>query len=119
MLLTCELDLLGRVLGKEHADTLTSVSNLAVVLRDQGKYEAAEEMDRRALEGKKKGASSSGFGNSAPCFGERESSVRHTTPQPNLSHCATPGRISQDPVVGCWWRMFTIQCPFSPHDYLS
>lgn len=30
--------------------TLTSVSNLALVLRDQGKYEASEAMNRRALE---------------------------------------------------------------------
>ena len=35
----------------EHPDTLTSVSNLVLVLQYQGKYEAAEEMNRRALEG--------------------------------------------------------------------
>lgn len=34
--------------------TLTSVSNLAEVLRFQGKYEAAEEMSRRALAGYEK-----------------------------------------------------------------
>ena len=33
-----------RVLGKEHPDTLTSMNNLAEVLRGQGKYEQAEEM---------------------------------------------------------------------------
>jgi len=38
------------VLGKEHPDTLTSVSILAPVLQDQGKYEEAEVMRRRALE---------------------------------------------------------------------
>ena len=40
-----------RTLGKEHPDALGSVSNLASVLRDQGKCEAAEEMNRRALDG--------------------------------------------------------------------
>jgi hypothetical protein len=39
------------VLGVEHPDTLNSVSNLALVLQDQGKYEAVEEMNRRALKG--------------------------------------------------------------------
>jgi hypothetical protein len=42
------------VLGKEHPSTLMSVGNLASVLGSQGKYEAAEEMNRRALEGKEK-----------------------------------------------------------------
>ncbi|KAH6667983.1 hypothetical protein B0J14DRAFT_519380 [Halenospora varia] len=40
-----------KALGKEHPDTLTSVSSLAVVLWKQGKYEQAEEMHRRELEG--------------------------------------------------------------------
>jgi hypothetical protein len=35
-----------RVLGKEHPDTLTSMSNLASVLKDQGKDEQAEEADK-------------------------------------------------------------------------
>ena len=34
--------------------TLSSLSLLALVLQDQGKYEAAEEMNRRALEGREK-----------------------------------------------------------------
>ena len=34
----------------EHPDTLTRVSNVALVLRHQGKYEATEAMNRRALE---------------------------------------------------------------------
>ena len=34
--------------------TLNSLSLLALVLQDQGKYEAAEEMNRRALEGREK-----------------------------------------------------------------
>ena len=38
------------MLGPEHPDTLISMNNLAEVLRDQGKYQAAEEMHRRALE---------------------------------------------------------------------
>ncbi|KAF2180627.1 TPR-like protein, partial [Zopfia rhizophila CBS 207.26] len=37
-------------LGKEHPDTLTSLSNLAWALRNQGKQKEAEAMDRRALE---------------------------------------------------------------------
>ena len=49
-----------KVLGKEHPDTLTSVNNLASVLQGQGKHEEAEQMNRRALEGREgagKGAS--------------------------------------------------------------
>ena len=37
------------VLGKERPDTLMIMSNLANVLRDQGKYEEEEEMHRQAL----------------------------------------------------------------------
>ena len=37
------------LLGPEHPDTLTSMSNLAWVLSHQGKYEAAEEMHREVL----------------------------------------------------------------------
>jgi hypothetical protein len=37
------------VLGKEHPGTLTSMNNLAGVLREQGKYEQAEEMHRQVL----------------------------------------------------------------------
>jgi tetratricopeptide (TPR) repeat protein len=40
------------LLEVNHPDTLTSVSDLAAVLRDQGQYEAAEAMNRRALEGR-------------------------------------------------------------------
>jgi len=40
------------LLGMDHLDTLTSLSNLATVLELQGKYAAAEEMERRALEGR-------------------------------------------------------------------
>jgi tetratricopeptide (TPR) repeat protein len=40
-----------KVLGVEHPDTLTSVSQLGTVLERQGKYEEAESMYRRALEG--------------------------------------------------------------------
>ena len=41
-----ELGLRETVLGKEHPDTLTSVNNLAGVLRDQGKYEQTKETCR-------------------------------------------------------------------------
>jgi Tetratricopeptide repeat len=33
-------------MGKEHPSTLMSMNNLAMVLRNQGKYEQAEEMLR-------------------------------------------------------------------------
>ncbi|KAF1943365.1 kinesin light chain 1 [Clathrospora elynae] len=38
-----------KVLGLEHPDTLTSISNLASVLDRQGKYEEAESMNRQTL----------------------------------------------------------------------
>ena len=37
------------MLGKEHPSTLMSMNSLAMVLKDQGKYEQAEEMLRQAL----------------------------------------------------------------------
>jgi len=40
-----------KALGKRHPNTLTSVSNLALTLQYQGKYEAAELMARPALDG--------------------------------------------------------------------
>ncbi|KAK3613285.1 hypothetical protein LTR22_028216, partial [Elasticomyces elasticus] len=43
-----------KALGPEHPDTLTSVSDLPLVLQSQGKYEAAEEMNWRALKGREK-----------------------------------------------------------------
>ena len=43
-----------KVLGKEHPDTLTSVSNLALILEYQGMHEEAEAMNRRALNGYEK-----------------------------------------------------------------
>jgi hypothetical protein len=42
------------VLSVEHLDTLKSVSNLASVLQDQGKYAVAEKMNRRALAGRER-----------------------------------------------------------------
>ncbi|KXJ84799.1 P-loop containing nucleoside triphosphate hydrolase protein, partial [Microdochium bolleyi] len=42
------------VLGTEDSDTLASVSILALVLQYQGKYEEAEMMNRRALDGREK-----------------------------------------------------------------
>jgi hypothetical protein len=38
-------------LGANHPYTLTSVSNLTLVLERRGRYEEAELMNRRALEG--------------------------------------------------------------------
>jgi hypothetical protein len=43
-----------KVLGMDHSSTLISVSNLALVLQDQGKYEKTEEINRRVLKRKKK-----------------------------------------------------------------
>ncbi|CUS07621.1 unnamed protein product, partial [Tuber aestivum] len=43
-----------KTLGPDHPHTLTSVSNLAAVLRCQGKYSESEMIDRRALEGSEK-----------------------------------------------------------------
>ena len=40
------LGLDGTALGKEHSGTLTSMNNLAGVLRDQSKYKQAEEIQR-------------------------------------------------------------------------
>ena len=42
------------MLGPEHPYTLTSVSKLGSVLESLGKYEDAEAMHRRALEGREK-----------------------------------------------------------------
>jgi hypothetical protein len=42
------------VLGLEYLDTLSSVNNLSLDLKSQGKYEEAEAIYRRALEGYKK-----------------------------------------------------------------
>jgi tetratricopeptide (TPR) repeat protein len=43
------LGLTETVLGKEHPSTLTSMNNLAMLLRNQGKHEEAESMYRQAL----------------------------------------------------------------------
>ena len=45
---------MGKGLGPVHPDTLIGVSNLGWVLWRQGKYEEAEGMHRRALEGRDK-----------------------------------------------------------------
>jgi hypothetical protein len=44
------LELREKVLGLEHPDILATRNNLALVLRDRDKSEAAEEMHRQALE---------------------------------------------------------------------
>ena len=43
-----------KVLGREHLDTLTSMSNLASVLSSQGKYEEAEAINQQTLARKEK-----------------------------------------------------------------
>ena len=43
-----------RVLGVDHPDTLGSVNNLGMLLKEQGKLEEAETMLRRNLEGESK-----------------------------------------------------------------
>ncbi|CUS15720.1 unnamed protein product, partial [Tuber aestivum] len=43
-----------KILGPDHPDTLTSVNNLATVLKTQGKYDESEVMHRHALEGREK-----------------------------------------------------------------
>ncbi|KAI3326449.1 kinesin light chain 1 [Xylariaceae sp. AK1471] len=43
------LRLREEVLGREHPSTLSSMNNLAMVLRSQGKYEEAEKMHRQTL----------------------------------------------------------------------
>ncbi|KAL1640170.1 hypothetical protein SLS61_010263, partial [Didymella pomorum] len=44
----------SEVLGREHPDALTSISQLGSVLVSQGKYDEAEVMHRQALEGREK-----------------------------------------------------------------
>ncbi|KAI9684109.1 MAG: hypothetical protein M1829_003379 [Trizodia sp. TS-e1964] len=44
------IELREKVLGPEHPDTLTSMSNLAGVINHQGKYEEAEAMNRHVTE---------------------------------------------------------------------
>ena len=41
------LQLMVKVLGKDHPDTLPSMNNLASVLNSLGKYEEAEQMHRQ------------------------------------------------------------------------
>ncbi len=43
-----------RVLGAEHPDTLLTMGNLAISLREQGKYEKAAQMQRELLEGQRR-----------------------------------------------------------------
>jgi tetratricopeptide (TPR) repeat protein len=52
--LRLSLEVREKVLGREHPDTLTSVSQLGTVLERQGKYKEAEAMHQRALEGREK-----------------------------------------------------------------
>ncbi len=43
-----------RTIGRDHPDTLASVSNLGALLQEQGKLSLAEPYFRRALEGKER-----------------------------------------------------------------
>jgi hypothetical protein len=43
-----------KALGLDHLQTLTSASDLGLILWRQGKYEEAEAMHRRVLEGREK-----------------------------------------------------------------
>ena len=43
----CRLELKEKVLGKEHPSTLDSMNNLALVLRNQEKYDEAEQIQRQ------------------------------------------------------------------------
>jgi tetratricopeptide (TPR) repeat protein len=52
--LRLSLEIREKVFGREHPDTLTSVSKLGSVLESQGKYDEAEAMHRRDLEGSEK-----------------------------------------------------------------
>lgn len=47
-----DLELREAVLGQQNSDTLSSLSQLAVVLEHQGKYEEAEQMSRQVLKGR-------------------------------------------------------------------
>ncbi|CUS09266.1 unnamed protein product, partial [Tuber aestivum] len=43
-----------KILGPDHPNTLTIVSNMASILQDQGKHNESETMNRRALEERQK-----------------------------------------------------------------
>lgn len=43
-----------RVLGGEHPSTLTSIANLALTYRDQGRWKEAEELGEQVLESRKR-----------------------------------------------------------------
>jgi hypothetical protein len=45
------VDVREKILGAEHNDTLLSIALIALVLQYQGKYNEAEQMNRRALDG--------------------------------------------------------------------
>jgi tetratricopeptide (TPR) repeat protein len=52
--LRVSLEIREKVVGREHPNTLISVSQIGSVLERQGKYDEAETMHRRALEGREK-----------------------------------------------------------------
>ena len=49
-----ELNASRRVLGDEHPDTLTSISNLAGLYQSQGRYEEAEPLYLECIKGRRR-----------------------------------------------------------------
>ena len=43
-----------KILGEEHPDTLKSISNLALIYRNQGRWKEAEELQVRVMEIRKR-----------------------------------------------------------------
>jgi hypothetical protein len=54
MIVQCSISARTRTLGPESADTFSGIDVLASILQYQGKYEDAEQLNRRALEGSEK-----------------------------------------------------------------
>ncbi|WP_343327452.1 tetratricopeptide repeat protein, partial [Geitlerinema sp. PCC 9228] len=48
------LEMRKRLLGEQHPDVATSLSSLAILYKDQGRYEEAEPLYRQALEMRKR-----------------------------------------------------------------
>lgn len=56
-----------KALGEDHLITLTTVNNLCILLRNQGKYKTAEEMHRRTLEITRKYSGEGSFEHAENC----------------------------------------------------
>jgi hypothetical protein len=48
------MEIIKRVLGLEHPDTLTSINNLALTYSRQGRWQEAEELEVQVMETRKK-----------------------------------------------------------------